>query len=104
MHVLQLRQMPMCESLSPLRQSEIRGMYVAPLGGGVSQRVASVHMRAFRYMYISASKAESKRRHAWLNDGHIPDIYRVGPPHTIWEFKCYTPFHITTALGHGSHR
>ena len=104
MHVLPLRQMPTCEFLPPLRQSEIRGMYVAPLGGGVSQRVASVHVRAFRYMYISASKAESKRRHAWLNDGHIPDIYRVGPPHTIWEFKCYTPFHITTALGHGSHR
>ena len=51
-----------------------------------------------------SSKAESKRRHAWLNDGHIPDIYRVGPPHAIWEFKCYTPFHITAALGHGSQR
>ena len=28
------------------------------------------------------SKAEAKRRHAHLNDGHIPDIYRTGPPHT----------------------
>ena len=51
-----------------------------------------------------ASKAESARRHAWLNDGHIPDIYEIGPPHTIWEFKCYTPFHLTAALGNGSQR
>jgi len=38
------------------------------------------------------SKAEAKRRHAHLNDGHIPDIYRTGPPHILYEWKCYTPF------------
>ena len=51
-----------------------------------------------------ASKAESARRHAWLNDGHIPDIYELGPPHSIFEFKCYTPFHTHVALGLGSRR
>ena len=30
-----------------------------------------------------ASKAESARQHAWLNDGHIPDIYELGPPHCL---------------------
>ena len=37
-------------------------------------------------------KAEAGRRHAHLNDGHIPDMYRVGPPHILYEWKCYTPF------------
>ena len=40
----------------------------------------------------SESTAEAKRRHAHLNDGHIPDIYRTGPPHILYEWKCYTPF------------
>ena len=37
-------------------------------------------------------------------DGHIPDIYELGPPHSIFEFKCYTPFHTHVALGLGSRR
>jgi hypothetical protein len=50
------------------------------------------------------SKAEAKRRHAHLNDGHIPDIYRTGPPHILYEWKCYTPFKGKGALGNGSTR
>ena len=46
----------------------------------------------------------TKRRHAHLNDGHIPDIYRTGPPHILWEWKCYTPFKGKGALGNGSTR
>jgi hypothetical protein len=52
----------------------------------------------------SESTAEAKRRHAHLNDGHIPDIYRTGPPHILWEWKCYTPFRGKGALGNGSAR
>ena len=50
------------------------------------------------------SKTEAKRRHAHLNDGHIPDIYRTGPPHILYEWKCYTPFRGKGALGNGSTR
>ena len=52
----------------------------------------------------SESKTEAKRRHAHLNDGHIPDIYRTGPPHILYEWKCYTPFRGKGALGNGSTR
>ena len=51
-----------------------------------------------------ASKAEAKQRHAWLNQGHIPDLYRVGPPHTIWEVKCWSPYKPGGSLGRGSSR
>lgn len=51
-----------------------------------------------------ASKEEARRRQAHLNDGHIPDIYRPGPPHILYEWKCYTPFGLSRALGHGSQR
>jgi len=50
------------------------------------------------------SKAEAKQRHAYLNAGHIPDIYRVGRPNVLWEFKCPTPFVVHGALGLGSER
>ena len=39
-----------------------------------------------------ASHAEAKQRHAHINNGHIPDMYRLGSPHDVYEFKCYTPF------------
>jgi hypothetical protein len=51
-----------------------------------------------------SSKAEASRRHAHLNDGHIPDMYRLGPPHVLYEWKCYTPFRSKGALGNGSRR
>jgi hypothetical protein len=51
-----------------------------------------------------SSKEEARRRQAHLNDGHIPDIYRPGPPHVLYEWKCYSPFTVTRALGHGSMR
>ena len=50
------------------------------------------------------TKAEAKQRHAHLNDGHIPDIYRLGPPHVLYEWKCFTPFRSRGALGRGSER
>ena len=51
-----------------------------------------------------SSKEEARRRQAHLNDGHIPDIYRPGPPHVLYEWKCYSPFTLTRSLGHGSPR
>ena len=51
-----------------------------------------------------SGKAEAGRRHAHLNDGHIPDMYRVGPPHILYEWKCYTPFKTSGAQGNGSLR
>ena len=51
-----------------------------------------------------SSKAEAGRRHAHLNDGHIPDMYRLGPPHILYEWKCYTPFRTKGAKGNGSQR
>ena len=53
-------------------------MYVAPLGGGVSQRVASVHVRAFRYMYISAADPLEFAR---LSRSVSPDL-ESALPHT----------------------
>ena len=52
----------------------------------------------------TASRAEAAQRYKFLNDGHIPDLYRLGPPHTIWELKCLTPFFPSGALGRGSAR
>ena len=49
-----------------------------------------------------ASKAATRERHTYLNDGHIPDLYRLGHPHCLWELKCYSPFASTRALGRGS--
>jgi hypothetical protein len=51
-----------------------------------------------------ASKLEAKQRTAHLNDGHIPDIIQLTSPPTLYEFKCFTPFLSTVALGHGSPR
>ena len=39
-----------------------------------------------------ASHTEAKQRHAHINNGHIPDMYRLGSLHDVYEFKCYTPF------------
>ena len=49
-------------------------------------------------------RAEAKQRYAWLNNGHIPDLYRMGPPHTLWEVKCWTPYKPGGSLGRGSSR
>ena len=52
-----------------------------------------------------ASHAEAKQCHAHINNSHIPDMYRLGSPHDVYEFKCYTPFRGTRgALGNGSQR
>jgi hypothetical protein len=31
-------------------------------------------------------------------------MYRLGPPHVLYEWKCYTPFRSKGALGNGSRR
>ena len=49
------------------------GMYVAPLGGGVSQGVASVHMRAFIYTPRAHPPASPSKEGAW----HPPSINHV---------------------------
>ena len=53
-----------------------------------------------------ASHAEAKQCHAHINNSHIPDMYRLGSPHDVYEFKCYTPFRGTRGalLGNGSQR
>ena len=48
-----------------------------------------------------AGRAEAKRRWAWANDGHIPDIVRCSATPYLYEWKCVTPFITTGALGHG---
>ena len=50
------------------------------------------------------SRAEAGGRHAHLNDGHIPDLYRLGPPHILYRWKYYTPFKTSGAPGNGSMR
>ena len=47
----------------------------------------------------AASKAEARQRYAHLNAGHIPDIIQGN---TLYEIKCFTPFKVSPALGHGS--
>jgi hypothetical protein len=47
----------------------------------------------------------SQGTHTHINNGHIPDMYRLGSPHDVYEFKGYTPFRGTPgALGNGSQR
>ena len=74
--------------LTPMRQS-------LSLSGWASQErvIANQHRTP-----SPESKTEAKRRHTHLNDGHIPDIYRTGPPHILYEWKCYTPFKGKEAL------
>ena len=52
----------------------------------------------------AAGKARATAEHAHLNAGYIPDMYRVGSPHELWEFKCYSPYKPKPALGNGSAR
>ena len=49
-----------------------------------------------------ATLAQRKAQYAHINAGHIPDIIRFCSPPTCFELKCFTPFHIGGALGHGS--
>ena len=49
-----------------------------------------------------AGAADAKRRWAWANDGHIPDIVRCSAPPYIWEWKCCSPLITSAALGNGS--
>ena len=51
-----------------------------------------------------ASRREMRERHSYLNAGHIPDLYRLGHPHLLWELKCYSPYITSRALGLGSSR
>ena len=50
----------------------------------------------------AAGKLAARQRYAHINAGHVPDIVRHGAPPHCYEFKCYTPFHVSPALGHGS--
>ena len=49
-----------------------------------------------------AGKEEARRRHAHINTGTIPDIYRDGALPSCWETKCYTCFCMDPPLGNGS--
>ena len=49
-----------------------------------------------------ASKEEAKRRHADLNEGHVPDLYRRGVPTWLGEYKCYSWVVSTAAVNHGT--
>ena len=50
-----------------------------------------------------AGKDEAKRRWAWANDGHIPDMVRCSATPCIYEWKCATPFTLPSSelKGHG---
>ena len=50
----------------------------------------------------AAGKLTARQRYAHINAGHVPDIIRHGARPHCYEFKCYTPFHVSAALGHGS--
>ena len=52
----------------------------------------------------ASSRAEARARQSYLNAGHIPDLYILGPPHTLFEWKSYSPFTLHNALGLGSTR
>ena len=53
---------------------------------------------------VGQPPAATRERHAYLNAGYVPDIYRLGQPHNLWELKCYSPFATNRALGLGSAR
>ena len=47
-----------------------------------------------------ASKEDARRRHTHLNATHIPDI--IEGTNTLYEYKCFTTFKASQALGLGS--
>jgi hypothetical protein len=49
-----------------------------------------------------AGTADARQRYAHVNAGHVPDFIRFGIHHHCYEYKCYTPFLTSPALGHGS--
>jgi len=49
-----------------------------------------------------AGALAARRRYAHINAGHVPDIIRHGAYPHCYEWKCYSPYHTTAALGHGS--
>ena len=50
----------------------------------------------------AAGAADARQRYAHVNATHVPDFIRFGVHPHCYEFKCYTPFHTSPALGHGS--
>jgi hypothetical protein len=48
------------------------------------------------------SRAEALTRYAHINAGHVPDFIRHAAKPHCYEFKCYSPFAATRALGLGS--
>ena len=66
-------------------------------------RTTGVGLRPLTWVCLPApaSKAEARRRYAYLNAGHVPDAFKLGDPHTLYEFKCYTPFHLNGTIGLG---
>ena len=51
-----------------------------------------------------AGKETARQRYAHVNSGHVPDFIRFGIHSHCYEFKCYTPFITSPALGLGSKR
>ena len=35
----------------------------------------------------AASREEARQRHAHVNKGHVPDLYRLGVVPWVWEYK-----------------
>ena len=50
----------------------------------------------------AAGKETARQRYAHINAGHVPDFIRFGVKPQCYELKCYTPFHVSPALGLGS--
>jgi hypothetical protein len=49
-----------------------------------------------------AGKHHARARYGHINAGHVPDFIRFGVRSHCYEFKCYTPFLQSPALGLGS--
>ena len=50
----------------------------------------------------AAGKETARQRYAHINAGHVPDFIRFGVKPHCYELKCYTPFHVSPAIGLGS--
>jgi hypothetical protein len=50
----------------------------------------------------AVGKTAARAKYRSINSTHVPDLYREHPTIVMWEWKCYTPFLPTPALGHGS--
>jgi hypothetical protein len=64
---------------------------------------AAAYMRGDKGDGTPAGREDAKRRWAWANATHIPDIVRTSTPPVCYEVKCGSPFIIGGLKGVNSH-